>query len=273
MSVLSVQSQKQSVHESKRAFSLILSALFLTVVMGSSAISLAQDEVKATAKDNGGAATCSSAEDHEAGAGKCTQPTDEENSSKLAGASPQASAITIFSNLGKGAKAFDQNAGLPVGPGSGSSTQAVGIPFTPAANINLEGMELPIGWHSGLNSVYVCVYTDIGGFPGISVQCTLVYNMYPFGKGFPYYNCIWEWPRPFYPWPCICYNVWGWNPFPLFAGTRYWVVVFPDYNEPDFWGYWYENYKHVQGPVAVMDTTGTWQVGTGIQPALAVYGK
>jgi len=48
------------------------------------------------------------------------------------------------------------------------------------------------------------------------------------------------------------------GPFPLTEGTRYWVVVFPNPNEPDFWGYWYYNYKHTGGEVAIYKAeTGT----------------
>jgi hypothetical protein len=263
-------SKKQFVHGNKKAFSLMLSALFVTVVLGSPVISLAQEQAKATAQKTGETTACSAAEDQQAGAGQCTQTADTKEKG-----SPQASAKTIFSNLGKGSELFDPANGLQVsGPNSQPGTQAVGFPFIPKTNINLEGMEVPIGWYSGLDSVEVCIYADVAGLPGTIVQCVTVYNMYPFGGGFLYPNCIWELPRPFYPWPCVCLNVWPWDPFPLFAGTRYWVVVYPDPNEPDFWGYWYLNYKHTEGEIATFNqATGTWQATKGIEPAIALYGK
>jgi hypothetical protein len=275
-------STKQSVPEiknagSKTAFSLILSALFLTVVLGSPAISLAQ--VKVTAKNQKPAAStaattdCAANKDQAAAGGHCSQTTEAESDDSEDGVQSQAAAKKIYSNLGPAGDLFDPSNGwLISGPNSGQQQQAIALPFTPKTDINLEGIELPVGWYGGLNSVNVCIYADFGGLPGEVVECVTMYNMYPFGGGFYYPNCVWELPRPFYPWPCVCLNVWEWNPFLLTHKVRYWVSVYPDPYEPDFYGGWYWNYKDATGPFAYFDGT-QWNAANDVLPAVELFGK
>jgi len=252
--------------------SLILSAQVLamivsTLIVGNPATSLAQEPVKATDHTTGGAAACSATEGRQADASQCAKD------SKVT-PEPQG-AIEIYSNLGPSATPFDPTGGLPItGPSSSAGTQAVAFPFTSKTAVNLEGIELPAGWYSGLNSVYVCIYADESGLPGEVVECITIYNLYPFGEDILFPICIWELPYPYYPWPCVCIVVWPWDPFPLAAEVRYWVVVYPDPNEPDFWGYWYYNYEHKKGEVAIYNqTTGAWETEMAILPAVALYGK
>jgi hypothetical protein len=183
------------------------------------------------------------------------------------------SATTIFSNLGSGSNLFNQSAGLAIsGPSSGSGVQAAALPFTPTAGATLEGLEIPVGWVGGTNSVLVCIYSDNGGLPGSPVECVTAYNLYPFGVGWEWPICFWELPHPPYPWPCLCIFVVDWHPIVLVEGTPYWVVVYPDPLEPSFHGFWNENYENTVGPVALYNGS-TWEIQTGIQPAVALYGK
>ena len=191
---------------------------------------------------------------------------------QAANATAQVKAKTIFSNLGTGTQLFNAGGGLPVsGPSSGTGTQAVAFPFTPSKGQYLEGMELPLWWRSGLNSVDVCLYSNADGLPGSLIECVVVYNLFPFGEGFFYPNCFWELPVPIAPWPCICWAVTPWPPYWLTKGLEYWVVVFPDPNEPNFWGGWYYNYEMTEGPYAIYNGSA-WELQTGPLPAVGLYG-
>jgi hypothetical protein len=259
-SLAGTHSGAPSARQPRKLFPAILSALYLTVVLGGATTSFAQELDKLPASLAPHSASCSAAESE---SGQC-QHQDEKGR-------PLANAKNIFTNFGKGGNLFDSTAGLPIsGPSSSSGTQAVGFPFTPKADATMQGLELPLWWGGGSNSVDICLYADVDGLPGVIIECVTAYNLYPFG-GFIYPNCFWPLIHPIDPWPCFCWNVIGWDPYPLLRGTRYWIVVYPDFYEPDFYGGWYLTASHTVGEYATFDGTA-WTGQKGDVPAVAVAG-
>ena len=81
-------------------------------------------------------------------------------------------AATIFSSFGP-SDSFDTNT-LYTATGSATffGTEAFGAAFTVSAEASVTGVDLPMQYKSGTDSVFLSFWTDVGGLPGTEIGST-----------------------------------------------------------------------------------------------------
>jgi hypothetical protein len=164
--------------------------------------------------------------------------------------------VTIYSNLGKGGKVYNQNAGVGVlGNDAGQMLpEMVGTAFRPKADHVVTEIQVGATHVQGTNVLVVSLNQDNKGVPGKVLHTWHFSNLPVFG------SC------------CTLQTAKYAKGIPVKKGKLYWVVLRPQVKFQDTYDVWDDNYAEKQGTWA--NNTGTgWNASYQALGSLGVFGK
>jgi hypothetical protein len=169
---------------------------------------------------------------------------------------PSPGLVTIYSNLGKGRKVYNQNAGVGVlGNDAGQMLpEMVGTAFRPKADHVVTEIQVGATHVQGTNTLVVSLNQDNKGIPGKVLHTWHFSNLPVFG------SC------------CTLQTAKYAKGIPVKKGKLYWVVLRPQVKFQDTYDVWDDNFAEKQGTWA--NNTGTgWNASYQVLGSLGVFGK